>query len=115
LHAGRYGYHPFSVAPSKIKSPITPFKPTQMSARQVRSTIKDFAHSAKLAKKAGYDGVEVMGSEGYLINQFICLRTNQRKDEWGGSFENRCRFAVETVKAVREACGEDFIIVYRLS
>lgn len=115
LHAGRYGYHPFSIAPSKIKSPITPFKPSQMSARQVRSTIKDFAHSAKLAKKAGYDGVEVMGSEGYLINQFICLRTNQRKDEWGGSFENRCRFAVETVKAVRQACGEDFIIVYRLS
>lgn len=115
LHAGRYGYHPFSVAPSKIKSPITPFKPSQMSSRQVRSTIRDFAHSAKLAKKAGYDGVEVMGSEGYLINQFICLRTNQRKDEWGGSFENRCRFAVETVKAVREACGDDFIIVYRLS
>ena len=115
LHAGRYGYHPFSVAPSKIKSPITPFKPSQMSSRQVRSTIRDFAHSAKLAKKAGYDGVEVMGSEGYLINQFICLRTNQRKDEWGGSFENRCRFAVETVKAVRDACGDDFIIVYRLS
>jgi len=115
LHAGRYGYHPFSVAPSNIKSPITPFKPSQMSARQVKGTIKDFAHSAKLAKKAGYDGVEVMGSEGYLINQFICARTNQRKDEWGGSFENRCRFAVETVKAVRAACGNDFIIIYRLS
>ena len=115
LHAGRYGYHPFSVAPSKIKSPITPFKPSAMSGRQVRSTIKDFAASAKLAKKAGYDGVEVMGSEGYLINQFICARTNQRTDEWGGSFENRCRFAVETVKAVREACGNDFIIIYRLS
>ena len=115
LHAGRYGYHPFSVAPSKIKSPITPFKPAAMSGRQVKSTIKDFAHSAKLAKKAGYDGVEVMGSEGYLINQFICSRTNQRTDEWGGSFENRCRFAVETVKAVREACGNDFIIIYRLS
>ena len=115
LHAGRYGYHPFSVAPSKIKSPITPFKPAQMSARQVRGTIKDFAHSAKLAKKAGYDGVEVMGSEGYLINQFICARTNQRSDEWGGSFDNRCRFAVETVKAVRQACGDDFIIIYRLS
>ena len=115
LHAGRYGYHPFSVAPSKIKSPITPFKPAQMSARQVRSTIKDFAHSAKLAKKAGYDGVEVMGSEGYLINQFICARTNQRSDEWGGSFDNRCRFAIETVKAVRKACGDDFIIIYRLS
>ena len=115
LHAGRYGYHPFSVAPSKIKSPITPFKPAAMSARQVRGTIKDFAHSAKLAKKAGYDGVEVMGSEGYLINQFICARTNQRSDEWGGSFSNRCRFAVETVKAVRQACGDDFIIIYRLS
>ncbi|GAB59097.1 NADPH-dependent 2,4-dienoyl-CoA reductase [Rheinheimera nanhaiensis] len=115
LHAGRYGYHPFSVAPSKIQSPITPFKPAQMSVRQVRSTIKDFAHAAKLAKKAGYDGVEVMGSEGYLINQFICARTNQRTDEWGGSFDNRSRFALETVKAVREACGEDFIIVYRLS
>lgn len=115
LHAGRYGYHPFSVAPSKLKSPITPFKPAAMSGRQVKGTIKDFAHSAKLAKKAGYDGVEVMGSEGYLINQFICSRTNQRSDEWGGSFENRCRFAVETVKAVREACGKDFIIIYRLS
>ncbi len=115
LHAGRYGYHPFNVAPSKIQSPITPFKPSQMSARQVRSTIKDFAHAAKLAKKAGYDGVEVMGSEGYLINQFICARTNQRTDEWGGSFDNRSRFALETVKAVREACGEDFIIIYRLS
>ncbi|MBU1310911.1 MAG: NADPH-dependent 2,4-dienoyl-CoA reductase [Gammaproteobacteria bacterium] len=115
LHAGRYGYHPFSVAPSKLKSPITPFKPSTMSARQVRGTIKDFAHSAKLAKKAGYDGVEVMGSEGYLINQFICARTNQRTDEWGGSFDNRCRFAVETVKAVRQACGDDFIIIYRLS
>ena len=115
LHAGRYGYHPFSVAPSNIKSPITPFKPSQMSDRQVRGTIKDFAHAAKLAKKAGYDGVEVMGSEGYLINQFICSRTNQRSDEWGGSFTNRCRFAIETVKAVRQACGDDFIIIYRLS
>jgi 2,4-dienoyl-CoA reductase (NADPH2) len=115
LHAGRYGYHPFNVAPSNIKSPITPFKPSQMSGRQVRSTIKDFAHAAKLAKKAGYDGVEVMGSEGYLINQFICARTNQRTDEWGGSFDNRSRFALETVKAVRETCGDDFIIIYRLS
>jgi 2,4-dienoyl-CoA reductase (NADPH2) len=115
LHAGRYGYHPFSVAPSNIKSPITPFKPSQMSARQVKGTIKDFASSARLAKKAGYDGVEVMGSEGYLINQFICARTNQRNDKWGGSFENRCRFAIDTVKAVRAACGDDFIIIYRLS
>lgn len=115
LHAGRYGYHPFNVAPSKIKSPITPFKPAEMSDRQIRSTIKDFAHAASLAKKAGYDGVEIMGSEGYLINQFICQRTNQRNDSWGGSFENRIRFALETVKAVREKCGKDFIIIYRLS
>lgn len=115
LHAGRYGYHPFNVAPSKIKSPITPFKPSAMSGRQVRATIKDFANAAKLAKKAGYDGVEIMGSEGYLINQFLCQRTNQRTDEWGGSFDNRSRFALETVRAVREACGKDFIIIYRLS
>jgi 2,4-dienoyl-CoA reductase (NADPH2) len=115
LHAGRYGYHPFNVAPSKIQSPITPFKPSAMSARQVTGTIKDFASAAKLAKKAGYDGVEIMGSEGYLINQFVCQRTNHRKDEWGGSFENRSRFAVETVKAVRDRCGPDFIIIYRLS
>ncbi|MDD4863767.1 MAG: NADPH-dependent 2,4-dienoyl-CoA reductase [Alishewanella agri] len=115
LHAGRYGYHPFNVAPSKIKSPITPFKPSAMSSRQVRATIKDFANAAKLAKKAGYDGVEIMGSEGYLINQFLCQRTNQRTDEWGGSFDNRSRFALETVRAVREACGQDFIIIYRLS
>ena len=115
LHAGRYGYHPFSTAPSAVKSPITPFKPSAMSGRQVKGTIKDFAHAAGLAKKAGYDGVEVMGSEGYLINQFICSRTNQRTDEWGGDFDNRCRFAIETVKAVREKCGKDFIIIYRLS
>jgi 2,4-dienoyl-CoA reductase (NADPH2) len=115
LHAGRYGYHPFSVAPSKIQSPITPFKPAAMSSGHVRGTIKDFAKSARLAQKAGYDGVEIMGSEGYLINQFICQRTNQRTDEWGGSFENRCRFALETIRAVRELCGNNFIIIYRLS
>lgn len=115
LHAGRYGYHPLSVAPSKIQSPITPFKPSALSSRQVRSTINDFAASARLAQKAGYDGVEIMGSEGYLINQFICQRTNQRTDEWGGSFENRCRFALETIRQVRQRCGENFIIIYRLS
>ncbi len=115
LHAGRYGYHPLNQAPSAIQSPITPFKPSEMSGRQVRSTIKDFAHSAVLAKKAGYDGVEIMGSEGYLINQFICQRTNQRQDEWGGSFANRCRLALETIRAVRAKCGADFIIIYRLS
>ncbi|WP_394205314.1 FAD-dependent oxidoreductase [Shewanella waksmanii] len=115
LHAGRYGYHPFSQAPSKIKSPITPFTPSAMSTRQVASTIKDYAKSAALAKKAGYDGVEVMGSEGYLINQFICSRTNQRSDKWGGDFSNRAQFPVEIVKAIRERVGHDFIIVFRLS
>lgn len=115
LHAGRYGYHPFSLAPSAIKAPITPFKPSAMSSRQVKGTIKDYAASAKLARKAGYDGVEVMGSEGYLINQFICARTNKRTDEWGGSFENRIRFALEIVRAIRAAVGTDFIIIFRLS
>ncbi|TVP16297.1 NADPH-dependent 2,4-dienoyl-CoA reductase [Shewanella sp. KCT] len=115
LHAGRYGYHPFSQAPSKIKSPITPFTPSAMSARQVISTIKDYATTAALAKKAGYDGVEVMGSEGYLINQFICARTNKRSDEWGGEFSQRAKFPVEIVKAIRERVGSDFIIVFRLS
>ena len=115
LHTGRYGYHPFSVAPSKIKSPITPFTPKAMSARQIKGTIKDYAHAANLAAKAGYDGVEIMGSEGYLINQFACLRTNKRKDEWGGSIENRMRLAIETIKAVRAKVGEKFIIIFRLS
>ncbi|MCH4294489.1 NADPH-dependent 2,4-dienoyl-CoA reductase [Shewanella sp. 3B26] len=115
LHAGRYGYHPFSLAPSAIKAPITPFKPSAMSSRQVKGTIKDYAASAKLARKAGYDGVEVMGSEGYLINQFICARTNKRTDEWGGSFENRIRFPLEIVRAIRAAVGTDFIIIFRLS
>lgn len=115
LHAGRYGYHPFSQAPSKIKSPITPFTPSAMSARQVRGTIKDYASSAALAKKAGYDGVEVMGSEGYLINQFVSSRTNKRDDEWGGDFAKRARFPVEIVNAIREKVGQDFIIIFRLS
>jgi len=115
LHAGRYSYHPFSVAPSKIKAPINPFTPKEMSLRQIESTIKDFAHSAKLAQKAGYDGVEVMGSEGYLINQFSCLRTNHRTDEYGGAIENRMRLATEIVTAVRKAVGEKFIIIFRLS
>ena len=115
LHAGRYGYHPFSVAPSKIKSPITPFTPSEMSSRQIQSTIKDFGHSAKLAAKAGYDGVEIMGSEGYLINQFSCKRTNHRTDEWGGPIENRMRLALAIVKSVRAAAGEKFIIIFRLS
>lgn len=115
LHTGRYAYHPFSVAPSKVKSPITPFTPKAMSTRQILATIKDYAHSAKLAASAGYDGVEVMGSEGYLINQFACVRTNHREDEWGGSIDNRMRLAIETVKAVRATVGKNFIIIFRLS
>ncbi|GHF77052.1 NADPH-dependent 2,4-dienoyl-CoA reductase [Thalassotalea marina] len=115
LHAGRYAYHPFNVSASKIKAPINPFTPSAMSVRQIKSTIKDFAYSAKLAAKAGYDGVEIMGSEGYLINQFSCVRTNKRDDEWGGSIENRMRLACEIVKAVREKAGKEFIIIFRLS
>lgn len=115
LHAGRYSYHPLSQSASAIKSPINPFKPGAMSTKQVKSTVKDFARAAKLAKKAGYDGVEIMGSEGYLINQFTAPVSNQRTDEYGGSAENRRRFPVEIVQAVREACGDDFLIVYRLS
>lgn len=115
LHTGRYAYHPFAVAPSKLKAPISPFTPSAMSERQILTTIKHFARCAKLAQKAGYDGVEVMGSEGYLINQFLCPRTNKRTDRWGGSFENRSRFALEIMKAVRAAVGKDFIIIYRLS
>jgi 2,4-dienoyl-CoA reductase (NADPH2) len=115
LHAGRYAYHPFSLAPSALKAPISPFKPRAMSERQIRGTIRDFAATAALAKAAGYDGVEVMGSEGYLINQFICERTNKRSDGWGGSNENRMRFPVEIVRAIRERVGTDFIIIFRLS
>lgn len=115
LHAGRYGYHPLNVAPSAIKSPITPFKPFALSNRGVKITIKDFANCAYWARQAGYDGVEIMGSEGYLINQFIAQQTNKRTDEWGGSYENRIKFPIEIVKAVRESCGQDFIIIYRLS
>lgn len=115
LHAGRYGYHPFIVAPSALKSPISPFKPWAMSKRRIAKTIKHFARCALLAKEIGYDGVEIMGSEGYLINQFIVNHTNQRQDEWGGNFANRMRFPVEVVRAVREAVGTNFIIIYRLS
>jgi len=115
LHAGRYSYHPFSVSASKVKSPINPFTPKAMSVRQIKGTIKDFAHSATLAKKAGYDGVEIMGSEGYLINQFSCVKVNKRTDEWGGSIENRMRLAIETIRAVRASAGDDFIIIFRLS
>ena len=115
LHAGRYAMHPFAVAPSAIKSPITPFKPRAMSAGKIQRTIKAYAHTALLARKAGYDGVEIMGSEGYLINQFICAHTNKRTDAWGGTFENRIRFAVEIIRRTRAATGDDFIIMYRLS
>lgn len=115
LHSGRYGYHPFVVSASPIKSPISMFKPRQMSERNIRQTIKDFAHSAALAKLAGYDGVEVMGSEGYLINQFLSSHVNQRTDEWGGDIHGRMRFAVEIVKAIRSEVGEKFIITFRLS
>ena len=115
LHAGRYGYHPFNVAPSKIKSPITPFTPRALSNRGVIRTIKDYANCAYYAQQANYDGVEIMGSEGYLINQFFCERTNKRTDDWGGSLENRARFPIEIVKAVRKKVGPNFIIIYRLS
>ncbi|BBN81860.1 NADPH-dependent 2,4-dienoyl-CoA reductase [Pseudoalteromonas sp. A25] len=115
LHAGRYAYHPFNVAPSAIKAPINPYKPKAMSKGMIRSTIKDFAHSAKLAEKAGYDGVEIMGSEGYLINEFMANHTNKRDDEYGGTLENRMRLAVEIVKAVRSAVSEQFMIIFRLS
>ena len=115
LHAGRYAYHPLAVAPSAIKSPISPYTPKALSDRKIRKIIKSYANTAKLAKRAGYDGVEIMGSEGYLINQFICTNTNQRKDEWGGSFENRMRFSLEIIRAVRRAVGDNFIIIYRLS
>jgi len=115
LHAGRYGYHPLIVAPSPIKSPITPFKPWGLRKSGIKRTIKDYAKCAKLAQDAGYDGVEIMGSEGYLINQFIIKKTNKRTDEWGGSYENRIRFPLEIVRAVRAAVGKEFIIIYRLS
>ncbi|HHB1426460.1 NADPH-dependent 2,4-dienoyl-CoA reductase [Serratia odorifera] len=115
LHAGRYSYQPQPVAPSALQAPINPFTPTALSHQQIEDTIADFAHCAALAQQAGYDGVEVMGSEGYLINQFLVARTNQRDDQWGGSAENRMRFAVEIVRAVRQAVGREFIVIYRLS
>ncbi|HYD55348.1 MAG TPA: NADPH-dependent 2,4-dienoyl-CoA reductase [Burkholderiales bacterium] len=115
LHSGRYGYHERIVAPSALKSAINPNAPREMSAAEIEQTIEDFADAAKLAKDAGYDGVEVMGSEGYLITQFLALRTNQRKDEWGGPLENRMRFATEIVRRTRAAAGRAFIIVYRIS
>jgi 2,4-dienoyl-CoA reductase (NADPH2) len=115
LHAGRYAYHPLSVAPSSLKSPITPFRPRALTRWGVRRTIAAYARCAMLAQRAGYDGVEIMGSEGYLINQFIAPQTNHRDDEWGGSFLNRIRFPVAIVRRTREAVGRNFIIIYRLS
>lgn len=115
LHAGRYAYHPFLQAPSADAARISPFKPGAMSERQIRNCIADFAHTALLARQAGYDGVEIMGSEGYLINQFICARTNHREDDWGGDCERRHRFALEIVRAIRAAVGDDFILIFRLS
>ncbi|MCK0131506.1 NADPH-dependent 2,4-dienoyl-CoA reductase [Flavobacteriaceae bacterium F08102] len=115
LHAGRYAYHPLNVAPSAIKSPITPFKPFKLKKSGIKRTIRDFVNTAKLSKLAGYDGVEIMGSEGYLINEFIVNKTNQRTDDYGGSYENRMRFPIEIVKAVRAVVGPDFILIYRLS
>ncbi len=115
LHAGRYGYHPLQVAPSKVKAPINPFTPRELSARGIERQIRAFASAAARARDAGYDGVEVMGSEGYLINQFTAPRTNRRQDAWGGDAQRRMRFAVEIVRRVREACGPDFILIYRLS
>lgn len=115
LHTGRYSYQPEIVAPSAIQAPINPIKPKALSSAEVQQTIDDFANCAKLAQYAGYDGVEIMGSEGYLINEFIAARTNHRDDEWGGSYENCIRFPIEIVKRTRDLVGENFIIIYRLS
>ncbi|WP_328359713.1 NADPH-dependent 2,4-dienoyl-CoA reductase [Mycobacterium sp. NBC_00419] len=115
LHAGRYAYHPFSVSASAIKAPINPFRPRALSQRGVRQTIDDFVRCARLARAAGYDGVEIMGSEGYLLNQFLAPCTNRRTDTWGGTPANRRRLPVEVVRRTREAVGPDFIICYRMS
>jgi len=115
LHAGRYGYQPQQVAPSAIQAPISPYTPKELTTTEIEKQISDFVYCAKLAKQAGYDGVEIMGSEGYLINQFIVKATNKRIDEWGGSYQNRIRFAIEIVKRTRQALGEEFILIFRLS
>lgn len=115
LHFGRYAHHPALVAPSAIQAPISAFTPHALTDDEVEETIEDFARAAELARRAGYDGVEIMGSEGYLINEFIAAATNHRTDRWGGSYENRIRFPVEIVRRVRERVGSDFIVIYRLS
>lgn len=115
LHSGRYGYHPFNVSASAIKAPINKFTPKALDDRGIEKQIKAYVRCARLAKLAGYDGVEIMGSEGYFINQFLCQRTNKRNDRWGGAFKNRSRLAIEIVRRVRQAVGDKFIIIYRLS
>ena len=115
LHFGRYAYHEDLVAPSALQAPINPMKPKALSTEEVYQTMDDFVRCAALAQSAGYDGVEIMGSEGYLLNEFIAARTNQRDDEWGGSYQNRIRFPVEIVRRTREKVGPNFIIIYRLS
>ena len=115
LHAGRYAHHPFAVSASSTKSPISFFKARELGVDEVKGTINDFVRCAVLAKEAGYDGVEIMGSEGYLINQFLVNHTNMRTDEYGGTFQNRMKIAVDIVRQTREAVGEDFILIFRLS
>lgn len=115
LHFGRYAHHPDLVAPSALKAPISGFTPNALTDEQVEETIEEFVRAAELARFAGYDGVEIMGSEGYLINEFIVSATNHRTDRWGGSYENRIRLPLEIVRRVRERVGDDFILIYRLS
>src|SRR4051812_21739536 len=115
LHTGRYAYHPFPVAPSALRAPINRFRPRALSSDGVRDQISDFVNCASLAREAGYDGVEIMGSEGYFINEFLAPRTNKRGDEWGGSLENRARLALEVVRQTRAAVGREFIIIFRIS
>ncbi|HSO18030.1 MAG TPA: NADPH-dependent 2,4-dienoyl-CoA reductase, partial [Desulfosarcina sp.] len=115
LHTGRYGFHPQLVGPSPLQAPINLFKPRALTEAEILEQIADFGRCARLARRAGYDGVEIMGSEGYLINQFIAEATNRRDDRWGGSYENRIRFPLEILRRVREEAGQDFIVIYRLS
>ena len=115
LHTGRYAYHPFAVSASSTKSPISPFPARALSRREIEQTVMDFTNTAVLAQQAGYDGVEIMGSEGYLLSQFLSPATNLRTDDYGGAFANRARFPLEIVESVRRATGPEFIIVFRIS